>query len=66
MRITRKSPYPGLTQNDADKNPVYGIVSDLDSKNQWIRIQDGKNDPQNRKRLRNFMCGSAGCSLYES
>jgi len=29
----------------------------------WIRIQEGKNDPQNRKNSRNFMFWSAGCSL---
>ncbi len=32
----------------------------------WIRIQEGKNDPQNRNKLRNVMFWSAGCSLLRA
>jgi hypothetical protein len=31
-----------------------------------IRIQEGKNDPQNRKKYRIFMFISAGCSLLRA
>jgi hypothetical protein len=31
-----------------------------------IRIQEGKNDPQNRKKFKNFMFSSAGCFLLRA
>jgi hypothetical protein len=31
-----------------------------------IRIPEGKNDPQNRKKLKNFMFSSAGCFLLRA
>ncbi len=31
-----------------------------------FRIQEGKNDPQKKKKLRNFMFWSAGCSLLRA
>ncbi len=32
----------------------------------WIRTQEGKNDLENRKKFRNFMFYSAGCSLLKA
>ncbi len=40
------------------------VVTVLDP--DWIRIPDGKNDPQNSKKLINFIFLNAGCSLLRA
>jgi hypothetical protein len=43
-------------------NGVYISVSDPN----WIRIWEEKNDPQEKKKIRNFMFWSAECSLLRA
>ncbi len=56
----------------ANRNFETSVFSDPDwiriQSGQWIqiRIQEGKNDPKNRKKWRNLMLWSAGCSLLRA
>jgi hypothetical protein len=46
-----KVPYPGVGKTGSDPDPALIQIQS----GRWIRIQEDKNDLQNRKKLRNFM-----------
>jgi hypothetical protein len=50
----------------ADRPATANFVASRKNSVFRFRIQEGKNDPKNRKKLRKFMFRSVGCSLLRA